>query len=187
MQMSVNNSQSGPAQRYLGELERALASTPTVLRREILTDVAAELRGLDEEAVKARITELGDPRAIAADVSEAQRQETQQVPSKVYPTVTAVVLTAGWYLVPLIGWVAGLVMIGAGAHWDLPVRRKSILVSVVAALVAFAALLAFRSTEFWPVGLTIFLLVPLITNIFISAHLRQKWSERHHHSFAPGR
>ena len=180
--MSSTNSFSASSRRYLDELESALAAAPAALRADILADIADELNGLDEDASRARIAALGDPRAIAADAAAEAQASGSPVPgpvpvpvSKAYPTAAAIVLTAGWYVVPIVGWIAGLVMIGVGKLWAPQVRVASAVVSVAAALVALAALLVMRGTDLWPLGLAIFLLVPLIANIFVGGYLRRQW------------
>ena len=178
--MSSTSSFSASSRRYLDELESALTAAPDTLRADILADIADELNGLDEDASRARIAALGDPRAIAADAAaevQAPGNPVQgPVPvSKAYPTAAAIVLTAGWYVVPIVGWIAGLVMIGVGKLWAPQVRVASAVVSVAAALVALAALLVMRGTDLWPLGLAVFLLVPLIANIFVGGYLRRQW------------
>jgi hypothetical protein len=95
--------------------------------------------------------------------------------SLAYPTAAAIVLTAGWYLVPIVGWIVGLVMIGAGSRWALEVRVASVCASVAAALVAVAALVVFRGTEVWLIGAAAFAIVPLIANVFVGGYLRRQW------------
>ena len=179
--MSTSDSFSASSRRFLDELESALTAAPAALRAEIVTDIADALTGLDEDASRARIAELGDPRVIAADAAaeapaaEAQAAGAPAPVSLVYPTSTAIVLTVGWYVVPVVGWVAGLAMIGAGKLWTPQVRVASAVVSLAAALVALAALLIFRATDLWLLGLSVFLLVPLIANIFVGGYLRRQW------------
>jgi tetrahydromethanopterin S-methyltransferase subunit B len=174
--MTSSESRSFTAQRYLGELDAALAAAPATVRTELVADIAGELDGLSDEEARARIAELGDLRAIAADATaQVRSMEPGAAPSKVYPTITAIVLVVGWYVVPVLGWIAGLVMIGVGAEWTSAVRRRAILTSIAAAVVAAGALLFFRTTEFGLVGLAVFLVVPLLVNIFVGASLRAHW------------
>lgn len=182
--MSSNNSQSKPAEDYLSELRAALAGAPAALQAEILADVAGGFDGLTDDETRTRIAELGDPHVIAADAtvddsvpgtSGVGPAPTLQPVTKGYATATGIVLTAGWYLVPVLGWIAGLVMIGIGDHWTPQVRRRSILISIGAALVAVAGIVIFRGTEVWLIGVIIFLAVPIIVNAFVSDHLRRTW------------
>jgi hypothetical protein len=191
--MTSSESRSASAERYLGELDAALAAAPAPVRIELVADIAGELDGLTDDEARARIAELGDPRAIAADataqvdsmnpaVSPALASDSPSTavpsPSKVYPTVTAVLLTVGWYVAPVLGWIGGLVMIGVGSEWASWVRRRAILTSLGGAVVAVGALLFFRTTELGLVGLAVFLVVPLVVNIFVGSFLRAQWGNR---------
>ncbi|WP_440710875.1 hypothetical protein [Herbiconiux sp. YIM B11900] len=168
--MTTPDSPNDVARRYLGELEAALATAPAAIRAELVSDIASELSGLDDAQTRARIAELGDPLVIAADATaESRESATAAVAAppltKTYPTVAAVILTAGWYLAPVLGWIGGLVMIGVGTHWRPAVKRRAILTSIVAGLVAGAFLLVFRGTGVWPIGLVAFLVIPLIQHL----------------------
>ena len=194
--MSIHEAQSPSAERYLSELNAALSATPASLRAEIVSDIADELRGLDEAAASARIAELGDPLAIAADANaefDAPVASTTSaapvtpeasgtpappaMPSLAYPTTAAIVLTVGWYLMPVLGWIAGLVMIAVGREWTTAVRVRAIVASGVIGLVSIGALLAFRGTELWGVGLGVFLVLPLIANVFVGSYIRRRWAQ----------
>ena len=165
------------ASQYLKELDSALAASPRAVRDDIVADIAGELRGLSETAARERIARLGDPRAIAADAVAEERTEAARGPvTKAYPTVTAVVLTAGWYVVPVFGWIAGLIMIGVGERWTGSVKRTAILVSTAGAVVSSAAFILLRGLDYGLVGLAALLVVPLITNIFVSSYLRARWN-----------
>ncbi|MDO9398123.1 MAG: hypothetical protein Q7T71_16380 [Herbiconiux sp.] len=172
--MTTSHPTTATARRYLRELDAALAPAPRALRVEILADITSELTGLDDAQTAARIAELGDPRAIAADAL-AEQQSEPAPPSKTYPTVTAIVLTVGWYLAPVLGWIGGLVMIGVGDRWLPAFKRRAILSSIGAGVLAGVALLVFRGTDLWPVGLTAFLVIPLLVNIFVGSALRANW------------
>ncbi|WEO77329.1 hypothetical protein BJQ94_18575 [Cryobacterium sp. SO2] len=175
--MTTNDSFSDPARRFLEELSNALFAVPPALRTEILSEISGELAGLDADAARSRIAELGDPRAIAADLAaEAQPPGAPVVVSKAYPTAAAIVLTAGWYVIPIVGWIVGLVMIGACARWAAQVRVAAMVASVVAAVIAVLALLLLRGTDAWILGLAVFLVVPLLANIFVGSYLRREWA-----------
>lgn len=174
--MTTPDSPNDIARTYLAELDAALATAPVGIRTEMVSDIAGELSGLSDTETRARIAELGDPLLIAADATAgSQDPATVPPPSKTYPTVAAVILTAGWYVAPVLGWIGGLVMIGVGAHWPAAVKRRAILASIIAGLVAVAALLVFRGTDVWPIGLVAFLVVPLIANIFVGSYIRERW------------
>lgn len=179
--MTTPDSPNFLARSYLGELDAALATAPAAVRTEMVADIASELSGLGEVETRARIAELGDPLVIAADATAESRESAAATGpiapplTKTYPTVAAVILTAGWYLAPVLGWIGGLVMIGVGAHWSPSVKRRAILASIIAGLVAGAFLLVFRGTDVWPIGLVAFLVIPLIANIFVGSYIRERW------------
>jgi len=194
--MSIHEAQSPPAERYLSELNAALSATPASLRAEIVSDIADELRGLDEAEASARIAALGDPLAIAADANAEFDSPMEPAtsaapsmpqtsgtptnpasPSLAYPTTAAIVLTVGWYLVPVLGWIAGLVMIAVGREWANAVRVRAIVASGVIGLLSLGALLVFRGTELWGLGLGIFVVLPLIANIFVGSYIRRRWAQ----------
>ena len=179
--MTVEHTHSDAARLYLRELETALAAAPAELRAEIVDDVSARLQGLDDTATAERIAQLGDPRAIAADATaeadaEAADSAPRPAPSLTYPTITAVVLAVGWFVVPVIGWIAGLVMVAYGSGWSTTERWRAILWSAGAAVAGFVVgLLALRGSTYWPIGLAIFVIVPLVANIVIGVRLRRLW------------
>ena len=196
--MSIHEAQSLSAERYLNELNAALSATSASLRAEIVGDIADELRGLDEAAASARIAELGDPLAIAADATAefdapvapaappapatSQASGTPAIaaaPSLAYPTAAAIILTVGWYLVPVLGWIAGLVMIAVGREWTTAVRVRAIVASGVVGLLSLGALLVFRGTELWGLGLGIVIVLPLVANIFVGSYIRRRWAQAH--------
>ncbi|SDY62826.1 hypothetical protein [Herbiconiux ginsengi] len=54
-------------------------------------------------------------------------------------------------------------------------RRRATLTSIGGGVLAAAALLLFRTTDDGSVGLAIFLVVPLIVNVFVGSFLRARW------------
>ena len=174
--MTLEHTHTEAARLYLHELATALSSAPAELRAEIVDDVSARLQGLDDTATAERIAELGDPRAIAADATaEAESMAPSPAPSMTYPTIAAVLLAAGWYVVPILGWVAGLLMVAYGSRWAGSVRLRAILSSIAAAIVAGGVFLALRDSSLAFAGLIVFLVVPLVANILIGARLRRLW------------
>jgi len=169
------------ARTYVSELEAALATAPAAVRTEIVADVAGELHGLTDAEARERIAALGDPQKIAADAAAQSASDAPAAPgtapatpSKTYPTITAIVLTVGWYVAAL-GWIAGLVMIGVGDRWLPAEKRRAILTSIAGTVVAILALLFFRTTDVGLIGLALFLVIPLITNVFVGSYLRRTW------------
>ncbi|PPF43359.1 hypothetical protein C5B85_13620 [Pseudoclavibacter sp. AY1F1] len=173
--MKPFESQNEVAGSYLKELRAALRDGTPQVRDEVLNDIADTLRGLDVDETQARIRELGTPDTIAADAMAETASLEDAGPSRAYPIITSIVLIAGWYLVPVLGWVAGLIMIGASQDWSSRVRRNGILASVAVIVASTIGLFAFRGTDAWLVGVIIFGVLPFLGNIFVADYLRRRW------------
>ncbi|NRD27964.1 hypothetical protein [Frigoribacterium sp. VKM Ac-2836] len=173
--MTASDQQHPVAAQYLKDLDRALIGAPDDVRRSMLADVADELRGLEGDAARSRIAELGDVDTIAADARADTTALIPAAPNRGYAIGTSITLVAGWYLIPVFGWIAGLIMIGAGTHWTAAERRRGILASVLVILFSAVALVAFRGTAVWGIGLAVFAVGPLVGNIFVASWLRDRW------------
>lgn len=110
---------------YLADLERRLASADPAMRAELLAGIREELDGLDPDAASRRMRELGDPARIA---SEALAATQESAPSHVaaparrhdpvwYSVVTVLLLAIGGWVIPVLGGVAGLVMLWMSSTW----------------------------------------------------------------------
>jgi hypothetical protein len=110
---------------YLAELDRALSGVPAEVRQGIVSGVAEELEGLDAAAAESRIKTLGDPAFIAAEAragSAPKPPPTGSAPNRAperrwYVVVTALLLEFGGLVVPLAGWVMGIMMLWASSLW----------------------------------------------------------------------
>ncbi|PPG32700.1 hypothetical protein [Pseudoclavibacter sp. RFBB5] len=174
--MKPFESQNEVAGSYLKELQTALRDGAPQVRDEVLNDIADTLRGLDVDETRVRIRELGAPGTIAADAMAETASLEDTGPSRAYPIITSVALIVGWYLVPVLGWVAGLIMVGASQHWSSRVRRNGILASVAVIVVSTIGLFAFRGTDAWLAGVIIFSVLPFLGNIFVADYLRRRWA-----------
>ncbi|MES2092999.1 MAG: hypothetical protein V4531_04185 [Actinomycetota bacterium] len=134
---------------YLAELDRELADVSKDVRQGIVAGVAEELEGLDAAAAAARIESLGDPAFIAAEAragaeeptvtaravtAPAATQQTKRLdPPRAseqcwYVVVTTMLLEFGGLVVPLAGWVAGIMLLWASSLWT---RREKIVATIV--------------------------------------------------------
>lgn len=115
---------------YLHELSDALADVPRDVRDDIVAGVREELEGLDEADAQARMAELGDPLFIAA----AARGDlpAPALDSRALPTVAALAVMLGGLVIPVVGWLAGIVFM-----WMSPVftRRTKVVVTILPAVV----------------------------------------------------
>ncbi len=107
--------------RYLEDLDRALAGLPASRRREIQDDVSAHINeararldGGDEAAVRALIERIGDPEEIAA---EAGARAVPGPGRRADALVPWLVLLGGFFF--LIGWLAGVGLLWSSATWRL--------------------------------------------------------------------
>lgn len=130
-----HESQPQVVRSYLSELEKALDGVPREVAKEITDGVAEELDGLDAAAAATRIEELGDPAFIAAEartaseadrpVAMAQGSTVSGTPATVTPrteerwyiVVASLLVVAGGVVIPLLGWIAGIVMVWMSKSW----------------------------------------------------------------------
>ena len=130
---------------YLARLDTELDRLPADLHRDIHAGIAEELQGLDAEAAAARIQQLGDPAFIAAEArteipTDAPVVATEApAPGRTLSIVAVVVLIAGSLLVPVLGALAGLLLVSQAKAWTLKEKTAAWLAPVGIALLALAA------------------------------------------------
>jgi len=138
---------------YLGELNRTLAGVPDDVRQGIMAGIAEELEGLDAAAAGSRIESLGDPAFIAAEARAGAAPKMSAPKSSApklalpraseqrwYVIVTALLLEFGGLLVPLAGWVAGIMLLWASPLWT---RREKLAATIVPPAVGIALFFCF--------------------------------------------
>jgi len=182
--------------RYLQRLDAALTDAPADLREEIVTGVREGLAGLDHDETAARIAELGDPAAIAAEAMAAEGTGTAAGPaapvvaparsSTVYVGATVALLVCGGYIVPVVGWLAALLLVAGSSAWTVREKKIGIVASVLCAIAAIVLLFTLRSDVAGPAGFALFLLVPLVGNLVVGFYLGLKSRTRIISASAPG-
>ncbi|QNE46114.1 hypothetical protein F1C58_03760 [Glaciihabitans sp. INWT7] len=158
---------------YLADLDRELADVPAEVRQGIVAGIAEELQGLDAASAASRIDSLGDPAFIAAEAragaevptanlpAATQTAANQAVPTSATPrlapprasekrwyvVVTTVLLEFGGLVVPLAGWVAGIMLLWASPLWT---RREKLIATTAPAAVGLVlfGLLALVGSDF---------------------------------------
>jgi uncharacterized membrane protein len=122
-------------ERYLKHLEVELDDLPSDRRREIVDEIAghiAEARaGLEHETeadVRNILEHLGDPADIAEDAGE-RFEVHQSAPASLYrpgwmEVAALVLLLVGGLILPLVGWLIGVVLLWVSNAWN--VRDKVI-------------------------------------------------------------
>jgi hypothetical protein len=112
-------------EQYLHRLRRAAADLPAAARAELLDDITTHLSetcGTDpgEATVRQALDELGTPEEItAAAAAESGTGHARRSGGELAYDVTAVlILCLGGFVVPVVGWIAGVVMLWSGPRWQ---------------------------------------------------------------------
>lgn len=175
---------------YRDRLSRATADLPSGRRAELLDDIDAHLAEAtadapDRASVLQVLDQLGTPESIA----EAARAESGTRPERgvdrdlAYDVFSVLALLLGGFVVPLVGWLAGVIMIWNGPRWTVVDRWIGTLAWPAAiappAALATAVVLVPQITPVpvWvllPVGLltTALLVVPMIHLLRVAARRR---------------
>lgn len=139
---------------FLSQLDAAMTDLPHGVATEIHDGVDEELNGLDAGAIAARIAQLGDPGTIAREaqaevpsgapvivsLAEPSPREKEKVPlvdTRGYAITSALVFAFGGFVIPVVGWFVGAVLVSSSTlwrHWEKVVAI--VLPFVVAALIA---------------------------------------------------
>lgn len=139
---------------FLGQLDAAMTDLPHGVATEIHGGIEEELDGLDADATAARIAQLGDPGTIAREAraevpagapttvtssGNAARSDTKVpiVDTRGYAIASALVFAFGGFVVPVIGWFVGAVLVSSSTLW----RRWEKVLAIVLPF-AVAALIA---------------------------------------------
>jgi uncharacterized membrane protein len=135
---------------YLDRLRRAAVGLPPAARAELLDDIAAHLAetagpGADEARTRQVLDELGTPEEIAA-AAAAETGVPAGAPARAggelaYDVGTVLVLLLAGFVVPVLGWIAGVVMLWNGPRWTTREKWAGTLLWPAAILVAGALLL----------------------------------------------
>ncbi|GGD61434.1 HAAS signaling domain-containing protein [Microbacterium murale] len=129
---------------FLERLDAAMTDLPHGVATEIHGGIEEELDGLDAEATAARIAQLGDPDTIArearaevpagpliaAAAPERSARPTAKMPlvdTRGYAITSALVFAFGGFVVPVVGWFVGAVLVSSSTLW----RRWEKVVAIV--------------------------------------------------------
>lgn len=177
---------------YLARLDEALRDVPHGIAAEIRGGIAEALSSLEPDAAELRIRQLGDPAVIAREAMDAAGQAPAPsvppvvvVEAPVVPTtstrgfaiIAALMLSFAGYLVPFIGWVAGVVLVLMSTMWHAWEK----LVAILAPVAVFGALLllslpvyvtgAVEVSEEGGTGVPPEVVNPLMPNLLAGPHL----------------
>lgn len=129
---------------YLGRLDSAMRGLPHGVASDIRDGVAEELLGLDADGTALRIAQLGDPATIAREAQDevpagvavvaapAATAPSPPRPSAVatrgFAIAAALALGFGGFVVPVLGWVVGAVLVVLSPLWRAGEKAVAIIV-----------------------------------------------------------
>jgi hypothetical protein len=106
---------------YLKRLDRALRDLPKARRKELLDEISdhiaearADLETENEAAVRTLLDRLGEPEEIAA---EARGRVGVERRGSAVDIVALVLLLVGGIVLPVVGWVIGVVLLWISETW----------------------------------------------------------------------
>ncbi|WP_226531395.1 HAAS signaling domain-containing protein [Microbacterium paraoxydans] len=132
---------------YLARLDEAMRDLPHGVASEIRGGIVEELQGLEAEATAARIARLGDPAAIAreaqdevpgsptimvaAPISAPPAPRSASTSTRGFAITAALTLSFGGFVVPVLGWFVGAVLVSLSALWKTWEKVVAIIVPFV--------------------------------------------------------
>ncbi|ROQ59060.1 hypothetical protein EDF36_2518 [Rathayibacter sp. PhB152] len=126
-------STSRVADRYLEELKVALADVRAELREEIYGGIAEELDGLDDDAARERISELGTPARIASAAGGSSSSSGLVFDRPWFAVASSLSYAFGWLLIPGAGWLIGIVALLLCSSWTLAEKKAAVIAPLVTA------------------------------------------------------
>ncbi|MBT2496996.1 MULTISPECIES: HAAS signaling domain-containing protein [Microbacterium] len=154
-------------EEYLARLDEAMRGLPHGVASDIRGGIVEELQGLDAAETAARIARLGDPVAIAREAQdEVPASPTIMVAAPVaappaprpsttstrgFAIAAALTLSFGGFLLPVLGWFVGAVLVSISTLWKTWEKVVAIIVPFVFGalslfLVQFMSFVEFSST-----------------------------------------
>jgi hypothetical protein len=106
---------------YLKRLDGALRGLPSARRRELVDEISghiaesrADMDGEDEAAVRTLLERTGEPDDIAADAEERFGIRRR---SSGLDVAALILLLIGGVVVPILGWLVGVVLLWSSSVW----------------------------------------------------------------------
>lgn len=149
---------------YLARLDEAMRDLPHGVASDIRGGIVEELEGLDAEATAARIARLGDPTSIAREAQDEVPESTTIVvappvsaPAAPRPASTttrgfaitaALALSFGGFVIPVLGWFVGAVLVSLSSLWKTWEKVVAIVVPFVFGALSLLLLQVMSFAEF---------------------------------------
>jgi hypothetical protein len=106
---------------YIKRLNRELAGFPRARRRELLDEISehiadarADLESENEAAIRTLLDRRGDPADIA---TEARERFGARPKGSGWDVVALIMLLVGGVILPVIGWIIGVVLLWVSETW----------------------------------------------------------------------
>jgi hypothetical protein len=117
---------------------------------------------------------MSEQAKAAEPVGGTAGQAAQPRSSNFYVGLTVALLVCGGYIVPVVGWLAALLLIVGSSAWTTREKKTGIVASVACAFVALVLLFTLRGEQTGAAGFALFLLVPLVGNLVVGFYLGLK-------------
>src|SRR5688500_14152707 len=109
-------------EHYLHDLEEELRDLPPTRRRELLEEIRehvgealAEIPDGEEAGVRNVLERVGEPAVIAQEARE--RFGIKRVRSGIREILALILLPIGGFIVPVVGWVIGAILLASSQVW----------------------------------------------------------------------
>jgi uncharacterized membrane protein len=109
-------------EHYLHDLEEELRDLPPTRRRELLEEIRehigealAEIPDGEEAGVRNVLERVGEPAVIAQEARE--RFGMKRVRSGIREVLVLILLPIGGFIVPVVGWVIGAILLATSQVW----------------------------------------------------------------------
>ena len=164
---------------FLSQLEAALVGVPGDISGEIVAGIIEELAGLDEATATARIEELGDPAFIAAEVRAGIPPVAAAcvvpAPAAVgeprwYVVLIALLVAFGGCVVPVLGWIVGIVMMWLSKSWFSWEKWVATVAPLAFAAIGFATFAIsnrFGALTGWHLLIVLAFAIPVVAGLWL--------------------
>lgn len=134
------------AANYLARLEAAISDLPHGIAVELRDGITEEFDGLNDHAAASRIARLGTPEQVAAE-ARASAEAPPETPTasaarlplretRGYAILSLVLFGIGSFLVPVLGTIAGGVLVCTSRMWSTREKLWALLSPFVAVVLA---------------------------------------------------
>lgn len=133
---------------FFAELDVAMTELPYRVATDIRQGIAEEIDGLDARDTAERLASLGSPEAIAREAAESLGAPSAAPPAHFASTLpggvdqargfaiaAALVLAFGGFVVPILGFCVGAVMVGLSRLWHRWEKFVAILLPITVSAV----------------------------------------------------